>query len=69
MCNYPKCNKPFRVFEPAHDKTDNKTFVTNKDSDQHIHPQKGFCFILDQKWNDFVSYLWINVANINSEIW
>ena len=21
------------------------------------------------KWNDFLSYLWINVGNINSEIW
>ena len=25
-------------------------------------------FELDQKWNDFLSYIWINVANINSEI-
>ena len=26
---------------------------------------------VDQKWNNFfiVSYLWINVCNINSEIW
>ena len=23
-------------------------------------------FELDQKWNDFLSYFWINVANINS---
>ena len=26
-------------------------------------------FELDQKWNDFLSELWISVANINSEIW
>ena len=25
------------LFEPAHDKTYNKTFVTSKDSDQSIH--------------------------------
>ena len=25
-------------------------------------------FELDQKWNDFLSYLWNNVGNINSEI-
>ena len=25
-------------------------------------------FELDKKWNDFLSYLWINVGNMNSEI-
>ena len=24
-------------------------------------------FELDQKWNNFLLYLWINVGNINSE--
>ena len=26
------------IIELAHDKTYNKTFVTSKDSDQHVHP-------------------------------
>ena len=25
-------------------------------------------FEVDQEWNDFLSYLWINVGKINSEI-
>ena len=25
-------------------------------------------FEQDQKWNDFLLYLWINIGNINSEI-
>ena len=27
-----------RIYEPAHDKTYNKTSVTSKDSDQPVHP-------------------------------
>ena len=32
--------KQENLFEPAHDKTDNKTCVTSKDSDQHVHPSR-----------------------------
>ena len=32
---WPSC---FKLYEPIHDKTYNKTFATSKDSDQPVHP-------------------------------
>ena len=34
----------------------------------HLKACKISVNLLFLKWNDFLSYLWINVANINSEI-
>ena len=35
---------------------------------QPVNFSLSLVFELDQKWNDFLLYLWINVGNINSEI-